>query len=203
VLAIAIGMLFGFLGDVSNARIILTDLKMATLGGIVTFAIGHLFYMAACLAVRRRLRLDNAFLWWGSILVWQIIGIVGWYWVVYPVEPRSVEHWAALPYSMLLAGTAGMTTGLVVQDRRFWLIALGGAFFLASDLVLAFQLFRSDVNIGQAITQLLGLAATPEQQSLISRHIVWCLYGPAQMMIVYASSSVIAALNRGPQSMKS
>lgn len=189
-LMIAMGMLFGFLGDVSNSRLIFSDPMQATLGGIVTFAIGHLFYMSACLSWKKSFGLHRPAPWWGSILFWQLIGIGGWGAVVATIEPRTAVHWAALPYSMLLAGTAGMSGGLALQDRRFILLGLGGAAFLASDLVLAFQLFRQDIDIANVLSANLGMTDEFGKHFCgeVSKNACWLLYGPAQMLIVYAST---------------
>jgi hypothetical protein len=76
-------------------------------------------------------------------------------------------HWVALPYALLLASTAGLGSGLAIQDRRFIPLALGGALFLLSDLILAGDMF-SDLFF-----RLIG-------------DVVWLTYGPAQMLIVYS-----------------
>jgi uncharacterized membrane protein YhhN len=78
-------------------------------------------------------------------------------------------RWAALPYALLLAGTADVATGRALQAPAFAPVALGAALFLASDLILAGQLFAGlDFPlIGDAI---------------------WLTYGPAQALIVYGAA---------------
>ena len=106
-LCIALGMFFGFLGDISNAGVLFASEELSTIGGILTFAIGHAFYMSACLILRSRLQLSHNAAWWVSILVWQLIAFIGWWIVVMNGSPHSFVHWAALPYCLLLGGTAG------------------------------------------------------------------------------------------------
>ena len=75
-------------------------------------------------------------------------------------------HWAALPYALLLASTAGFATGLALQDATLLPLALGAALFLLSDLILAAQLFN------HLHFPLIG-------------DVIWLTYGPGQMLIVY------------------
>lgn len=191
---IAVGMTFGFFGDVSNARVVLTDPQQSIIGGALLFAVGHIAYIWAALRIRRDLGLRSPTSWAASLLFWEAFGLVGWYFVVYGVEPRLAIHWIALPYTLLLAGTAGVTMALALCDRRFVLLGLGGAVFLFSDLMIAVGQFRK-VDVGQFLVDTTGFR-TPlgahfcEQ---VGRNAVWILYGPAQMMIVYSGAMILAA----------
>jgi hypothetical protein len=199
-LMIALGMAFGFLGDISNSGLVIKDPKQATMGGIVTFAIGHVCYMATCLWIRNHQGLGQNNTWWGSIIVWQLIGLAGWFVVIFTDTPLTPVHWAALPYCLLLAGTAGMTCGLALADWRYFWLGLGGALFLASDLVLAIQLFRDDINIATELVRLTGLNSDDGKHLMkqISRHACWLLYGPAQMLIVFSGLSLLAVEKTRP-----
>ncbi|MBY0588075.1 lysoplasmalogenase [bacterium] len=192
-LMLALGMTLGFLGDISNSGLLITDPKSATMGGIATFAVGHVLYMAACLWICRHQRLGSAPVWIGSMIFWQCAGLLGWWLVIYQHPPLTAVHWAALPYCLLLAGTAGMTTALAIQDRRYFWLGLGGALFLASDLVLAIQLFRDDINIADQLIRTTGLTSPTGQHfcSQVSRHACWLLYGPAQMLIIFSGLSLL------------
>jgi hypothetical protein len=193
-LMLALGMTLGFLGDISNSGLVIGDPKLATMGGILTFAVGHVCYMASCIWARRNQVLSSSSVWFGSILFWQVMGLLGWWWVIYCHPPLTAVHWAALPYCLLLAGTAGMTTALALSDRRYVWLGLGGALFLASDLVLAIQLFRDDVNIAEQLVQWTGWTSQVGRHfcEQISRHACWLLYGPAQMLIVFSGLSLLA-----------
>jgi uncharacterized membrane protein YhhN len=161
---VATGMLFGFLGDAAMANQ-LRILPERVLSGMLCFAIGHLAYIAASELTRRQLKLAFSRTWLTAVLAWQVIGIAIWYGVVFLSDSKPALHYPALGYCLLLALTAGMTSGLTLQHRSSWWIALGAALFLASDAILAWQLFRGGGPV-------IGL-------------LVWATYGPGQMLIVY------------------
>ncbi len=170
---IAVGMTLGTIGDFFNADLLtLVPLPNPVLGGIAAFGLGHIAYITGCVNLARRAGLTNRNAMFGAIVVWQLIGGVGWYFIVMQGSEARDLVWAALPYSLLLAGTAGVASGLALQDRRLAWLALGAALFLASDLILAFGLFRG------------SFAHQTE--------CVWLTYGPGQMLIVF--STICAAL---------
>ncbi len=80
----------------------------------------------------------------------------------------------ALPYSMLLASTAGFATGLAWQNQLFRWMAVGAALFFVSDMLLAIALFRGAL-----------LNATT---------LVWLTYSPGQMLIVFGALAVCPLL---------
>lgn len=163
-LLIALGMGAGFVGDLFMAG--LTPGGRSVLGGIGAFGLGHVFYISAILWVSRWYGFDAAVPRWTALAVWLLVGLVGWYWVVFRGQEATVLHWAALPYALLLASTAGLATGLAFQGILFVPLAVGGALFLSSDLILAARLFS-------------GL-----EFPLIG-DVIWLTYGPAQMLIVF------------------
>jgi len=171
-LLIAIGMTLGCLGDILLSESLPLPLKQPTLAGIAAFGLGHVAYIAAILSLGNARGLDAPGPRWGSEAVWLLIGLGAWYFVVNRGGKPSVLHYAALPYALLLASTAGFATGLALQASAFAPLAIGAALFLMSDLILATELFngRSFPFIGD---------------------IIWLTYGPAQALIVY---SVNAAL---------
>ncbi|HEV8003150.1 MAG TPA: lysoplasmalogenase family protein, partial [Planctomycetaceae bacterium] len=142
----AAGMVLGTIGDFFNGNALqdLIPLRDPVLGGIATFALGHVCYISGGLRVARRLNFRSRARFWGPIVFWQLFALVGWYLVVFRGArgAAGVLVWAALPYSMLLAGLTGLASSLALADRRFILLALGGILFLASDLILAFEMFR-------------------------------------------------------------
>jgi uncharacterized membrane protein YhhN len=174
-LAIAIGMTFGAIGDFFNAGLLgFVPLADPTLGGIVAFALGHVAYITGCLRLARPAGLTDRRALIISVVGWQLIGLVAWYAVVMSGTDRRALVWPALPYSLLLAGTAGVTAGLALQQARLFPLALGGALFLASDLMLAFELFRGPFAY--------------------DTECVWLTYGPGQMLIVFSIFSAAAVL---------
>lgn len=177
-LLIAVGMSLGLLGDLFNAGWILSDSQQATLGGMVSFGLGHIAYIAACLELRRRANLlASAPLRW-SLVGWELFALAGWFVVVWMGTKNLPLRLPALPYCLLLAGTAGFTTGLALQAPRLMGLGLGGALFLISDLILAFPMFRGSFYL--------------------SGDAVWLTYGPGQMLIVY-SIPAAAMLCRRPR----
>ena len=55
--------------------------------------------------------------------------------------------------ALLLASMSGMSAALAVRDRQYLSLAIGGALFFISDLILAGELFRNLFfpHIGDAI----------------------------------------------------
>jgi len=176
----AAGMTLGAIGDCFNGGVLqkLIPLPDPVLGGIAAFALGHIAYIWACVRVARQNGFHSGGKRLAAILFWQIFGIVAWFFVVYAGTNRGAALlvWPALPYSLLLAGTAGIASYLALEDRRFLLLAIGAVLFLASDLILAFRMFHGEFA-----------GAT---------HAVWLAYGPAQMLIVYSMGAVGAASTR-------
>lgn len=168
----ALGMTFGLLGDLFMARLV--PARNPVIGGIGAFGVGHVCYVACFLLWGVSFAAGGA----GSRLLawaaWLLLGLAGWYWIVFRPAPPSALHWAALPYTLLLATTAGVATGLALAAPPMIPLAAGAALFLLSDLILATQLFNN--------------AHFP----LIS-DVVWLTYGPGQMLIVLAMAGRLLA----------
>lgn len=162
-IAIALGMTFGFGGDLALSG----WFGRSVMRGIALFALCQVCYIGGMVWLARWGGWDDAGVLRGSLFVWLLVGLVGWYIVVFRGQRATVLHWAALPYALLLAGTAGMATGLGMQDGRFVWLAVGAALFLLSDLVLAGELFA-----GYAFRSV--------------GDVIWLTYGPGQMLIVYS-----------------
>ncbi len=169
-LLIAVGMTLGFIGDLYLAQLL--PLPQPTLGGIAAFGLGHVAYIIALLSFGNQFGLDAPVPRWSALDVWLLIGLMGWYLVVFRGSKPTVLHFAALPYALLLASTAGLATGLALQAPAFIPLAIGGGLFLLSDLILAAELFN-DLRF-----PLIG-------------DVVWLTYGPAQMLIVFAVNSAL------------
>lgn len=179
-LLVAVGMVFGFIGDLALAGFLPGGRNV--IAGIASFGIGHIFYITAMLRFASAAGLTASGPRWGALGIWLLIGLVGWYLVVLRGATNSgitpgIVHWIALPYALLLAATAGLATGLALQDSRFIPLALGGALFLISDLILAGDMFS-----GMSF-RLIG-------------DVIWLTYGPAQMLIVYSIGAVLDWFSR-------
>lgn len=169
-LLIAVGMTLGLLGDLALAEVI--ALPQPVLGGMAAFGLGHVAYMLAVLGLVSQYGLDASAPRWGMLALWLLIGLVGWYAVVFRGQKPTILHWAALPYALLLASVAGLFTGAALQAPALIPAALGAVLFLVSDLILAGQLFakRTFPLIGD---------------------VIWLTYGPGQALIV-ASVAIVA-----------
>lgn len=177
---IASGMALGAVGDFFNAGLLetLVPLPNPVLGGIGAFGLGHISYIAGCVVLARRVRLTVLRPWIIGLVVWQAVGLIGWYVAAYRGTEARELLGPALPYSLLLAGTAGVTMALALQDRRLVPLAVGAGLFLLSDLILAFRLFHEEFPLG-------GDA-------------VWLTYGPGQMLIVFSIGACVRLiLERG------
>ncbi|MBL8154128.1 MAG: lysoplasmalogenase [Anaerolineae bacterium] len=159
----AVGMTLGCLGDFFMAGLIVRE--TAVLGGMASFGAGHIAYILGCLSLSRVIGGDPIGTHLVFVVVWLVIGFLGWFIVVFLRARRSVLHMAALPYSLLLSTTAGVATALAVSVSGLVPLAIGAALFLFSDLLLAAQLFRS-LHFRQV------------------GDVVWLVYGPGQMLIV-------------------
>ncbi len=166
-LLIGIGMTLGLIGDLLMAGLIHTGER--TLSGMAAFGLGHGAYIIAGLRFGNQAGLDALAPRFAGWSLWLLVGILGWYLVVYRDQHPTFMRWAALPYSLLLASTAGVATGLALQNPRFALFALGAGLFLFSDLLIAARLFA-----GKAL------------RTISIDDLIWLTYGPGQMLIVYS-----------------
>ena len=164
-LLIALGMTFGFLGDCFLAGILVRS--GGKIGGIASFALGHLCYIVAILGLGAALDLTSRGPVLGALLFWWMIAVSGWYLVVFRGTSVSRLRWLVLPYGLLLSTTAGAAFGLALQEPVFWPLVLGAALFLLSDMILGGEWFN-DLHLP------------------LVHDIIWLTYGPGQMLIVYS-----------------
>ena len=172
-LLIALGMALGFVGDLALAAVL--PLRQPVVVGMAAFGLGHIAYIFALVRFGNDAGLAAAWPRYSALGVWLFVGLVGWYLMVARGRSLTPLRWAALPYALLLAGTAGVAAGLSLQTGAFLPTALGGALFLASDLILAGQLF------GELTFPLIG-------------DVIWLTYGPAQALLVYGTDAAILAV---------
>ncbi len=166
-LLIALGMTFGTIGDFFMAgRLGFLGLPNQSLGGMAAFGIGHLMYMTGMLKLLKYLKPLNVSKMLSSVLVWQLIGLVGWVAIVYGATENIELKWPALGYTLFLAGTAGIALAVASHRSSMWPLALGAGLFLLSDLILGIEMFRGSIPF---------------------RESVWLTYGPGQMLIVLSS----------------
>ena len=172
-LLIAIGMTLGLAGDLFMARLL--PASGYILLGMGAFGLGHVAYIAAGILYGNHHGLAAAGTRYGVWALWLVIGLIGWYFAVFRGQKHTALHWVALPYALLLASTAGIATGLAIQEAALWPMAIGAALFLVSDLILAAHLFN-------------GLFFPLIEDT------IWLTYGPGQMLIVYSVGNVLGAM---------
>jgi hypothetical protein len=90
----------------------LIPVSQPVLGGIGAFGLGHMAYIAAALSFGNQHGLAAAGPRFGAWAVWLGVGLAGWFLMVFWGQQPTFLHWAALPYALLLASTAGFATGL-------------------------------------------------------------------------------------------
>jgi len=162
-LLFAVGMSFGLLGDLFMARLIIRS-EHYVLGGMGAFAMGHIAYITGLLTFADviGLSVDVTVL----VVCW-IVAVVLWYLIIFRPSPmKEAPHFAALPYALLLATTAGVALSLSSQSAEFLLLAVGAVLFFISDLILAAHLF-SHLKLPMV------------------HDVVWLTYGPAQMLLIF------------------
>jgi hypothetical protein len=169
-LMIAAGMSLGALGDLFLAKLL--PVSQPVLAGMGAFGLGHVAYIIGILGLGNRLGLSAPTPRFSAWVAWLLIAMIAWYLMIFRGSEHTTLHWAALPYALLLASTAGVATGLALQQAAFVPLAIGAALFLLSDLILAARLFSG-------------------RRFPLIHDVVWLTYGPGQMLIVY---SVGAAL---------
>lgn len=163
----AAGMGFGSLGDLIMAQVI--PLPQHVIFGMLSFGAGHVCYIRAFRQLarqgarerntaeqrpgirgdgRRRARRDSSFAFLRATSRSVILGaaelaaLAGWRALAYNPRSGTALNTGALLYSVLLAAMAGEAAALAAGDRRYAPVAIGGALFFASDMVLAGELFR-------------------------------------------------------------
>lgn len=164
-LLVAAGMTLGFAGDLRMARVF--ALGEPVLAGMAAFGLGHLAYIFAGLSLGSRYTHGSIGARAAAWIAWCILAALLWYLIVFRGQAPTVTHWAALPYALLLSSTAGVGTGLALQESRLAPFAVGAALFLASDLILAAHTFA-----GRGFP--------------LIQDAIWLTYGPGQMLIVYS-----------------
>lgn len=156
---IALGMSCGLGGDLAMG-------SGVVLLAMAVFAVGHVYYMRAMVAVARPRAVP--------MIVALAAGASVWYQLVLNGTSKAASYpamvYGGLLYTLFLASMTGMAIGLASRGRAFIGLGVGGVLFLASDAVIAARMFSPDV-----------FAALPDG---IRADLVWLTYAPAQLLIV-------------------
>ena len=115
---VALGMALGTLGDFFNADLLnkLVPLPDPVLGGMISFGLGHIAYIAACFEAARVLVFAIAASGI-SLLAWLIVATIGWYAIVY-LAPNEKTRPLVFPASLFapLGRDRGVCHGTGLAD---------------------------------------------------------------------------------------
>ncbi len=171
---IALGLMAGAAGD-----LILADLfpvKHAEIPALITFGIGHIFYLIGIFSLRNLLGLVQAAPMAGALIVSTALMLAGWtLWVRNPRGRRSLNI-ASLIYGLLLFVTAGLAVDTAVEAGSMLPLALGLALFAISDVILAQYLIR-------------------QRSFRLIRDIVWLIYSSGQMLVAFSIGSALMTIS--------
>lgn len=163
----AVGMTCGFVGDLAMAEVL--PLPNNLIGGMLAFGAGHASYIAAFGArgsaparVHRQ-----------ALALAGVGGLAGWWTVGRSPDMPALLNRGSLAYTLLLSAMAGEAGALALAERRHAPVAAGAGLFLASDLLLAYELFRRGHfrSIGDAVWllyitgQALIVAGAPDSEA--------------------------------------
>jgi len=138
---VAAGMGWGFVGDLIMAEVI--PLPEHVLFGMLTFGIGHGCYIKAFTDRARSAGLASLRVRGSAFGMAWLVALLGWLGLVRNPKIGAALNYGALAYALLLSSMSGLAVALAYADRRYAPVAVGGTLFLASDMLLASELFRS------------------------------------------------------------
>ena len=164
---VAFGMLASFIGDLIMARLI--PLPNRLISGMIAFGIAHALYITAYVqtiqASRAAILNSGLFLGLGF---YAVVSIFGWWLLIRNPQKGTAINIGALVYGAWVGMMASFAFALAVAiGGAFWLTALGGLSFVASDFTIG-------------VTDIRGIKIKNANDW------IWLTYMVAQMGIVYA-----------------
>ena len=163
---VAFGMLASFIGDLIMARLI--PLPNRLIAGMIAFGIAHVLYITAFVSSivgsldRWMVGLAVGLIFYG------VVSIGGWQFLIRNPEKETAINIGALVYGAWVGTMASFALALAVAvGGAFWLTALGGLSFVASDFTIG-------------VTDIRGIKIKNANDW------IWLTYVVAQMGIVYA-----------------
>lgn len=148
---LAVGMSCGTLGDLIMARVL--PLPEHVLFGMTAFGLGHGLYIAALAA-----KGTHSGSGWrqnhrAGLLAGWLVGLLGWWTLIRHPRTAPPLIYGGLAYALLLGSMGGTAAALAASDPHQRARAAGAGLFLASDILLAAELFRDlhFPNSGDAI----------------------------------------------------
>lgn len=136
-------LLLCFLGDVFLLK---PDKKLCFMGGLVSFLAGHVFYVIVFLKSADYLR-DVPGWFYAVLVLYAASGLV----ILNKLKPFLGQMKIPVLVYFLVIMTMSFTSLARVYSAggpEFWLPFAGSLFFMLSDSVLAFQVFKSESTAG-------------------------------------------------------
>jgi hypothetical protein len=168
---VAFGMLASFIGDVIMAKLI--PLPNRLIGGMIAFAVAHLLYINAYVGTMETISWIVPHERWATGLAlglgfYAVISIGGWLVLIRNPQKDIATNIGALVYGMLVGGMAACALALgYALNGAFWLTAIGGLLFVASDFIIG-------------VTDIRGIKIKNANDW------IWLTYVAAQAGIIYA-----------------
>ncbi|MHC2834541.1 lysoplasmalogenase [Bacillus sp. F9_6S_D1_P_5] len=157
---VALGMTLSTVGDLFMAGLIPIGHRL--IGGMITFALAHCFYVKAFLQTGISW---NGF--WIGLLVYGLFLIIGWFFFIRNEKQDKLFTIGALIYGLWVGGMACFAFALYYENTGIWWIpAFGGLLFVISDFIIG-------------VTDIGGHKLKYEPLW------IWFTYVAAQMCIVY------------------
>ena len=127
-----LGLIFAFLGDVAiNPNFVL---------GVIFFALGHVFFVAAYLIYKKLEKMD-IFLC-GALGLFAVGFILVFPYIVFDV---AVLKYVVLAYAVIISAMVGKSVGNAVREKGIFtaMIAVGSVLFFISDMMLLLAWFST------------------------------------------------------------
>ncbi len=170
---ILMGMASGFVGDLILAQLIPVPNKLVF--GMIAFGVGHIFYIAAFLALRLQFGFPGTSA--QLIIATAMLAFCVWAWYTYVRKPKGskVINIGSLVYGLLIGIMTALAIGLAVQQTRLISLAAGAVLFLISDFVLGNWQVRG--HVWKPVND-----------------VIWTAYAGGQLLIVYSVAAVLNLL---------
>lgn len=153
-----------YAGDLIMAEMI--PLPNRVMGGIFVYGVAHLVYISGYLALGRHLSAPPHCV--VPLEVRLVVGCGLWaLFVLNKSAPRTLKV-GTHGYTLILAAMVGLATAIGLAEARLLLLPTGAVLFLASDLILANDLFR-------------------QRSGPFVNEVVWVTYAAGQALIVLSN----------------
>ncbi len=156
-LLIVLGVALGFVGDVT---LLWPKKQMLFMIGLVSFLLGHVLYVVAFMMAMNSF---STTAWWCYLA---LIGYAAYFWAAFRMFRPYLKEMLVpvVVYMVLLLGMSFVALGVVASTtwgdvKQPWYLFLGSLAFIASDSLLANQVFRKAFKYDQAFIMITYILA--------------------------------------------